>query len=85
MINTAGVQSGGSTNPTNVQIVGVQSGRCAEIGNSSTTNGTQAQIWDCISGAANQRWTHTASRQLMVYGTSAWTPRARAPPTAPQW
>ncbi|RAO31564.1 Beta-glucuronidase [Micromonospora saelicesensis] len=69
VINTAGVQSGGSTNPTNVQIVGAQSGRCAEIGNSSTTNGTQAQIWDCISNVANQRWTHTASRQLMVYGT----------------
>ncbi|MET7671192.1 RICIN domain-containing protein [Micromonospora luteifusca] len=69
VINAAGVQSGGSTNPQNVQIVGAQSGRCAEIGNSSTTNGTQAQIWDCISGAANQRWTHTASRQLMVYGT----------------
>ncbi|MET8085935.1 RICIN domain-containing protein [Micromonospora sp. NPDC005237] len=69
VINAAGVQSGGSTNPQNVQLVGVQSGRCAEIGNSSTTNGTQAQLWDCISGAANQRWTHTASRQLMVYGT----------------
>ncbi|MFG1920069.1 RICIN domain-containing protein [Micromonospora sp. NPDC048898] len=69
VINTAGVQSGGSTNPTNVQLVGVQSNRCVEIGNSSTTNGTQAQIWDCISNATNQRWTHTASRQLMVYGT----------------
>ncbi|MFG3640874.1 RICIN domain-containing protein [Micromonospora sp. NPDC047762] len=69
VINAAGVQSGGGTNPQNVQIVGAQSGRCAEIGNSSTTNGTQAQIWDCISAATNQRWTHTASRQLMVYGT----------------
>ncbi|MEV4492538.1 ricin-type beta-trefoil lectin domain protein [Micromonospora coxensis] len=63
----AGVRSGGA-NPQNVQIVGVQSGRCAEIGGSSTTNGTQAQIWDCV-GTANQRWTSTASRQLMVYGT----------------
>ncbi|MEV4483113.1 RICIN domain-containing protein [Micromonospora coxensis] len=62
----AGVRSG--ANPQNVQIVGVQSGRCAEIGGSSTTNGTQAQIWDCV-GTANQRWTSTASRQLMVYGT----------------
>ncbi|WP_433538476.1 RICIN domain-containing protein [Micromonospora sp. CA-249363] len=68
VIAAAGVQSGGSTNPQSGQIVGVQSGRCAEIGNSSTTNGTQAQLWDCISGAANQRWTVTASRQLMVYG-----------------
>jgi hypothetical protein len=67
VITAAGVQSGG-TNPQNVQIVGAQSGRCAEIGGSSTTNGTQAQLWDCTSGT-NQRWTHTAGRQLMVYGT----------------
>ena len=69
VITAAGVQSGGSTDPQNVQIVGAQSGRCVEIGNSSTTNGTQAQLWDCISSATNQRWTYTASRQLMVYGT----------------
>ncbi|WP_117207997.1 RICIN domain-containing protein [Allorhizocola rhizosphaerae] len=49
------------------QIVGVASGRCADVPNSSTTNGTQLQIWDCHSGT-NQRFTHTSSRQLMVYG-----------------
>ncbi len=49
-------------------IVGGQSGRCIDINNSSTTNGTQAQLWDC-SGASNQRWTYTASKQLVVYGT----------------
>ena len=27
------------------------------------TNGTQVQLWDC-SGAANQRWTYTAAKQL---------------------
>jgi hypothetical protein len=58
----------GSTNPGGQQIVGGQSGRCIDIPNSSTTNGTQAQLWDC-SGAANQRFTATSSRQLMVYGT----------------
>ena len=53
--------------PQGVRIVGAQSGRCVEIGGSSTTNGTQAQLWDCH-GGTNQRWTHTASKQLMVYG-----------------
>lgn len=62
----AGPQTGGS-NPQGVMLVGVQSGRCVDIDNSSTTNGVQAQLWDC-NGGANQRWTHTSSRQLIVYG-----------------
>jgi hypothetical protein len=49
------------------KIVGQQSGRCLDINNSTTTNGTQAQLWDC-NGGSNQRWTHTASKQLVVYG-----------------
>jgi hypothetical protein len=53
--------------PLGQQIVGTQSGRCVDVPNASTTNGTQIQLWDCHSGT-NQRWTHTASRQLMVYG-----------------
>ncbi|MEE6310387.1 RICIN domain-containing protein [Plantactinospora veratri] len=61
----AGPQSGGGQQ--NVQIVGGQSGRCLEIGGSVTTNGTQAQLWDC-SGGTNQRWTYTSGRQLTVYG-----------------
>jgi hypothetical protein len=65
----AGPQS--SSNPPNqqnVQMVGGQSGRCLEVPNSSTTNGTQTQLYDC-SGASNQRWSYTSSRQLTVYGT----------------
>jgi hypothetical protein len=58
-------QSGGG--PQNGQIVGGQSGRCADVPNSTTTNGTQLQLWDC-SGGANQRWTHTVGKQLTVYG-----------------
>ncbi|TDB82535.1 RICIN domain-containing protein [Micromonospora sp. KC721] len=58
-------QSGGSQQ--NGQIVGGQSGRCVDVPSSSTTNGTQVQLWDC-SGGTNQRWTHTASRQLTVFG-----------------
>jgi hypothetical protein len=65
-IVAAGYATGG--NPTGgQQIVGGQSGRCVDVPNSSTTNGTQTQIWDC-SGASNQRWTATSSKQLTVYG-----------------
>jgi lysophospholipase L1-like esterase len=49
-------------------IVGTQSGRCVDVPNSSTANGVQMQLWDC-GGQANQSWTATAGRQLMVLGT----------------
>jgi len=48
-------------------LVGRQSGRCLDINNSSTTNGVQAQIWDC-NGRSNQSWTYTAGKQLTIYG-----------------
>jgi len=51
----------------NVELVGGQSGRCIDDPNSSTTNGTQMQLFDC-NGNANQRWTSTASGQLTVFG-----------------
>ncbi|MFG1672936.1 RICIN domain-containing protein [Micromonospora sp. NPDC049282] len=59
-------QSGGGT-PSGGQLVGGQSGRCVEVPNSATTNGTQVQLWDCSSGT-NQRWTSTSGKQLTVYG-----------------
>ncbi len=72
---SAGVQ--GSTSPTPTptstgaasgqQIVGGQSGRCVDVPNSSTTNGTQVQIYDCNSNA-NQRFTYTSGKALQVYG-----------------
>lgn len=65
-------QFGSGTPPTpqptdNQEIVGQQSGRCLDINNSTTANGTQGQLWDC-NGGANQRWTHTTGKQLVVYG-----------------
>ena len=51
----------------NVELVGGQSGRCIDDPNSSTTNGTQMQLFDC-NGNANQRWTSTASGQLTLFG-----------------
>ncbi|NUT48978.1 MAG: GDSL family lipase [Saccharothrix sp.] len=50
------------------QIVGVPSGRCADVPGSSTTNGTQLQLWDCH-GQSNQTWTYSAGKQFVVYGT----------------
>jgi hypothetical protein len=61
-------QQAGGTQQGGRQIVGGQSGRCVDVPNSTTTNGTQAQLWDC-GAATGQRWTHTSSRQLTVYGT----------------
>jgi hypothetical protein len=60
-----------STSPpsgqSNVMIVGQPSGRCVDVPNATTANGTQVQLWDCH-GGTNQRWTYTAGRQLTVYG-----------------
>ncbi|WP_435975212.1 non-reducing end alpha-L-arabinofuranosidase family hydrolase [Streptomyces sp. Qhu_M48] len=49
------------------EIKGVASGRCVDIPASTTANGSQAQLWDC-SGQGNQRWTHTAGKQLKIQG-----------------
>lgn len=48
-------------------LTGKQSGRCADIYNNTITNGTQAELWDC-NGGANQAWTYTARKELVVYG-----------------
>jgi endo-1,4-beta-xylanase len=48
-------------------IVGVQSGRCIDVPNSTQTNGTRVQLYDCHS-QSNQQWTYTSSKQLQVYG-----------------
>jgi alpha-galactosidase len=52
--------SGGTTGnpqtPASTSLVSTSSGRCLDVPNSSTTNGTQPIIWDC-SGATNQKWT----------------------------
>jgi len=48
----------------------VGAGKCLDVPNSSTTAGTQLQIWDC-SGGANQTWTRTSSNHLTVYSGSS--------------
>ncbi|MEU7753934.1 alpha-galactosidase [Micromonospora sp. NPDC049101] len=62
------VSGGGTTPPTTTPpptspppgtssaLASAASGRCLDVPNSNTANGTQPVIWDC-NGAANQRWT----------------------------
>ncbi len=45
---------------------GVAAGRCLDVPNQSKTNGTQVQIYDCLTGA-NQQWTYSAAGELTVY------------------
>ncbi|MEU0483813.1 ricin-type beta-trefoil lectin domain protein [Streptosporangium sp. NPDC006013] len=55
--------SGGGTG----QIRGVASGRCVDVPGSSTTDGTQLNLWDCHTNP-NQQWTYTAAGEFRVYG-----------------
>ncbi|WP_234491156.1 arabinofuranosidase catalytic domain-containing protein [Streptomyces sp. MBT33] len=62
-----GNSSGGGASTGALHAVGA--GKCLDVPNSSTTAGTQLQIWDC-SGGANQTWTRTSAGQLTVYSGS---------------
>ena len=63
---TDGSSGGGGGTGTSA-IRGTGSNRCLEVPNSATTDGIQTAIRDCT-GGANQSWTYTSARQLMVYG-----------------
>jgi hypothetical protein len=65
---TGSVGSGNSGGTGTSILRGVGSNRCLDVPNSSTTDGTQLQIFDCT-GAANQTWTLDSSKQLLVYGS----------------
>jgi cytochrome c len=65
MFTGAGVGQPGTPPPLTRQIVGGPSGRCVDVAN---TNGSQAQLADCVTGQSGQSWTNTAGKQLMVYG-----------------
>ncbi|ONI91554.1 GDSL family lipase [Saccharothrix sp. ALI-22-I] len=58
---------GDPTVPSGRQIVGAGSGRCVDVPNGNTTNGTQVQLWDC-NGQSSQSWTYTSGKQLMSGG-----------------
>ncbi|WP_449349881.1 endo-1,4-beta-xylanase [Streptomyces shaanxiensis] len=62
------LNGGTSTPPSGSgQIKGVGSGRCLDVPNATTTDGTQLQLWDCHT-ATNQQWTYTSASELRVYG-----------------
>ncbi|NUO58038.1 MAG: alpha-galactosidase [Hamadaea sp.] len=53
------VSGGGTSSPSpsgTVTVVSAASGRCLDLPNGATANGTQPVIWDC-NGQTNQQWT----------------------------
>ncbi|HEX5200885.1 glycoside hydrolase family 27 protein [Paractinoplanes rhizophilus] len=66
LLTVSGTDGSGSGSRTGA-IVGRQSGRCLDIDNFSSVNGTQAQLWDC-NGQTNQSWTYTSDKRLTIYG-----------------
>ncbi|MGW4790967.1 endo-1,4-beta-xylanase [Nonomuraea sp. NPDC004297] len=64
--------NGGSTTPPPGggdagQLKGVASGRCVDVPNGNTTDGTAVQLWDCNS-QSNQQWTQSSSGELRSSG-----------------
>ncbi len=64
-IVAAGYSSGTNTGGTTGPLHAVGAGKCLDDPNSTTTQGTQQQIYTC-NGAANQTWTKTSSGALTV-------------------
>ncbi|MEO3746387.1 ricin-type beta-trefoil lectin domain protein [Plantactinospora sp. B5E13] len=60
------VSGGGTGTPTTFRLRGDASGRCLDVNNSNTANGTATLIWDCHTGA-NQVFTQ-AGQTLQVLG-----------------
>ncbi|UWE11280.1 ricin-type beta-trefoil lectin domain protein [Actinacidiphila bryophytorum] len=68
---TTGGSTGGTTPPTGGGALhAVGAGKCLDVPNSSSTPGTQLDIYDC-NGQANQSWTRTSSGQLTVVSGGA--------------
>jgi endo-1,4-beta-xylanase len=65
---SGGTTTGGTGGSGAGELKGAGSGRCVDISNSTTANGTQAQLWDC-NGGTNQHWSYTSGKQLTVYGS----------------
>ncbi|KUM84780.1 MULTISPECIES: arabinofuranosidase catalytic domain-containing protein [Streptomyces] len=68
-ITAAGYGAGGGGG-TSTALHAVGAGKCLEVPGASTSPGTQTQIRDCT-GAANQTWSRTDSRELAVYSGSS--------------
>jgi endo-1,4-beta-xylanase len=61
------VLNGGGGNPgTGTVVRAVAANKCLDVPNSTTTNGTRVQIWDCHT-QSNQQWTYSSAQELSVY------------------
>ncbi|WP_051450357.1 arabinofuranosidase catalytic domain-containing protein [Actinospica robiniae] len=56
---------GGGTSGSSGALHAVGAGKCLDDPNSTTTTGTQQQVYDC-NGQANQHWTHTSAGALTL-------------------
>lgn len=66
VLNSSGVP--GSAGTSAHELVGSQSGKCLDVPSSSTTNGTQLDIWTCNAGS-NQEFTLNVNGTIGVYGS----------------
>ncbi len=59
--------SGGIGAPGGPITSGVNTAKCVDDANSSSTNGTKVEIWDC-NGGANQSWTRATNGTIQING-----------------
>lgn len=64
-IHFMGLDGSGSTTGSTGALHAVGAGKCLDDPNSTTTLGTQQQIYSC-NGGANQTWTHNSSNELTL-------------------
>jgi endo-1,4-beta-xylanase len=60
------LNGGGDPGNTGGAVRAVGANKCLDVPGSSTTTGTQLQIWSC-SGGAGQQWVRTSAGELSVY------------------
>jgi hypothetical protein len=68
VISQSGVTTNGGVGTAPIHAVGA--GRCMDDPNSTTTLGTQQEIWDC-NGGSNQLWTHNSAGQITLFSGSS--------------
>ncbi|WP_414642086.1 ricin-type beta-trefoil lectin domain protein [Actinocrinis sp.] len=68
VINQSGVITNGGVGTARFTAVGAN--RCLDDPNSTTTLGTQQEIWDC-NGGGNQAWTRNAAGQISLFSGSS--------------
>ncbi|MFI5908619.1 ricin-type beta-trefoil lectin domain protein [Dactylosporangium sp. NPDC051541] len=61
--------TGGGSAPAGGATITGPGGKCVDVsGDDTGGNGTAVQLWDCQSGAVDQRWTHNANGSLSTLG-----------------